>query len=115
MGRISPGPTMWPPGAKRRLVPAKSNLKPQTFEIGTDFCKTALFFSASFIAMLMIIFVAVIYCIGGAVVKCVAKFMLLRRLCDVLRTVQGSQNHLGMLKHACSDLGIIRVTCGLTF
>ena len=31
MGRISPGPTRWPPGAERRLVPAKSNLKPQTF------------------------------------------------------------------------------------
>ena len=30
MGRISRGPTRWPPGAKRRLVPAKSNLKPQT-------------------------------------------------------------------------------------
>ena len=30
MGRISPGPTRWPPGAQRRLVPAKSNLKPQT-------------------------------------------------------------------------------------
>ena len=30
MGRISPGPTAWPPGAKRRLVPAKSNLKPET-------------------------------------------------------------------------------------
>ena len=30
MGRISPGPTRWPPGAERRLVPAKSNLKPQT-------------------------------------------------------------------------------------
>ena len=30
VGRISPGPTRWPPGAKRRLVPAKSNLKPQT-------------------------------------------------------------------------------------
>ena len=29
MGRISPGPTRWPPGAERRLVPAKSNLKPQ--------------------------------------------------------------------------------------
>ena len=28
--RISPGPTRWPPGAERRLVPAKSNLKPQT-------------------------------------------------------------------------------------
>ena len=27
---ISPGPTRWPPGAERRLVPAKSNLKPQT-------------------------------------------------------------------------------------
>ena len=32
MGRISPGPTRWPPGAERRLVPAKSNLKPQTTE-----------------------------------------------------------------------------------
>ena len=31
VGRISPGPTRWPPGAERRLVPAKSNLKPQTF------------------------------------------------------------------------------------
>ena len=31
MGRISPGPTRWPPGAERRLVPAKSNIKPQTF------------------------------------------------------------------------------------
>ena len=30
MGRISPGPTRWPPGTERRLVPAKSNLKPQT-------------------------------------------------------------------------------------
>ena len=30
MGRISPGPTRWPPGAERRLVPAKSNLKPPT-------------------------------------------------------------------------------------
>ena len=30
MGRISPGPTRWPPGAERRLVPAKSNLKPET-------------------------------------------------------------------------------------
>ena len=30
MGRISPGPTRWPPGDERRLVPAKSNLKPQT-------------------------------------------------------------------------------------
>ena len=30
MGRISPGPTRWPPGAEWRLVPAKSNLKPQT-------------------------------------------------------------------------------------
>ena len=30
MGRISPGPTRWPPGAERRLVPTKSNLKPQT-------------------------------------------------------------------------------------
>ena len=31
VGRISPGPTRWPPGAERRLVPAKSNLKPQTY------------------------------------------------------------------------------------
>ena len=31
MGRISRGPTRWPPGAERRLVPAKSNLKTQTF------------------------------------------------------------------------------------
>ena len=31
MGRISPGPTRWPPGAEGRLVPAKSNLKPQTY------------------------------------------------------------------------------------
>ena len=31
MGRISPGPTRCPPGAERRLVPAKSNLKPQTY------------------------------------------------------------------------------------
>ena len=30
MGKISPGLTRWPPGAERRLVPAKSNLKPQT-------------------------------------------------------------------------------------
>ena len=30
MGRISRGPTRWPPGAERRLVPAKSNLKPQS-------------------------------------------------------------------------------------
>ena len=30
MGRISPGPTRWPPGAKRHLVPAKSNFKPKT-------------------------------------------------------------------------------------
>ena len=30
VGRISPGPTRWPPGAERRLVLAKSNLKPQT-------------------------------------------------------------------------------------
>ena len=36
MGRISPGPTRWPPAAERRLVPAKSNLKAQT----------ALYFSA---------------------------------------------------------------------
>ena len=33
MGRISPGPTRWPPGAERRLVPAKSNLKPQTTRV----------------------------------------------------------------------------------
>ena len=31
MGRIPPGPTRWPPGAERRLVRAKSNLKPQTY------------------------------------------------------------------------------------
>ena len=30
MGRISPGPTSWPPRAERRLVPDTSNLKPQT-------------------------------------------------------------------------------------
>ena len=30
MGRISPGPTRWPPGAERRLVPTDSNLTPQT-------------------------------------------------------------------------------------
>ena len=30
MGRISPGPTRCPPGAERHLVPAKSNLRPQT-------------------------------------------------------------------------------------
>ena len=34
MERISPGPTRWPPGAERRLVPAKSNLKPQTCGAG---------------------------------------------------------------------------------
>ena len=34
MGRPSPGPTRWPPGAERRLVPAKSNLKPQTTRMG---------------------------------------------------------------------------------
>ena len=33
MGRISPGPTRWPPGTERRLVPAKSNLKPQTSKL----------------------------------------------------------------------------------
>ena len=32
MGRISPGPTRWPPRAERRLVPAKSNLKTQTYD-----------------------------------------------------------------------------------
>ena len=36
MGRISPGPTRWPPGAERRLVPAKSNLKPQTYDGNTS-------------------------------------------------------------------------------
>ena len=30
MGRISPGPTRWPPGAERRLVPTETNLKPQS-------------------------------------------------------------------------------------
>ena len=34
MGRISPGPTRWPPGAERRLVPGKTNLKPQTSNEG---------------------------------------------------------------------------------
>ena len=29
VGRISPGPTRCPPGAEKRLVPEKSNLKPQ--------------------------------------------------------------------------------------
>ena len=38
MGRISPGPTRWPPGAERRLVPAKSNLKPQTLRAGVARC-----------------------------------------------------------------------------
>ena len=33
MGRISPGLTRWPPGAERRLVPAKSNLKSQTSDV----------------------------------------------------------------------------------
>ena len=41
VGRISPGPTRWPPGAERRLVPAKSNLKPQTGEVHTWGCDTA--------------------------------------------------------------------------
>ena len=36
MGRISPGPTRWPPGAERRLVPAKPNLKPQTLHGPVD-------------------------------------------------------------------------------
>ena len=30
VGRISPGPTRWPPGAERHLVPKTSNLKHQT-------------------------------------------------------------------------------------
>ena len=34
MGRISPGPTRWPPGAERRLVPAK--IKPQTSNLKTS-------------------------------------------------------------------------------
>ena len=43
MGRISPGPTRWPPGAERCLVPAKSNLKLQTFLISkTDLVSTYL-------------------------------------------------------------------------
>ena len=33
MGRIPPGPTRWPPGAEGRLVPAKSNLKPQSYKV----------------------------------------------------------------------------------
>ena len=32
VGRISPGPNRWPPGAERHLVPAKSNLKPQNLD-----------------------------------------------------------------------------------
>ena len=47
MGKISLGPTRWPPGAERRLVPAIPNLKPPTkartrlyelakWEMGTD-------------------------------------------------------------------------------
>ena len=31
MERISPSRTRWPPGAERRLVPERSNLKPQTY------------------------------------------------------------------------------------
>ena len=31
MGRISPGPTRWPPWADRLLKPAKSNLQPQIY------------------------------------------------------------------------------------
>ena len=33
---ISPGPTRWPPRAERRLVPAKSNLKPQTSNLSYE-------------------------------------------------------------------------------
>ena len=44
MGRISPGPTRWPPGAERRLVPAKSNLKPQTYLDWTKMYKDDRFF-----------------------------------------------------------------------
>ena len=36
VGWISPGPTRWPPGAKRRLVPAKSNLNPQTEDMAKN-------------------------------------------------------------------------------
>ena len=42
VGRISPGPTRWPPGAERRLVPAKSNLKPQTPKSGTRRMRSAI-------------------------------------------------------------------------
>ena len=34
MGRISPGPTRWLPGAEERLVSETSNLKPQTYFSG---------------------------------------------------------------------------------
>ena len=34
VGRISPGPTRWPPGAEERLVPEESKLKPQTSNFG---------------------------------------------------------------------------------
>ena len=47
MGRISPGPTRWPPGAERRLVPAKSNLKPQTY-FHIESCYSSLHLSLSF-------------------------------------------------------------------
>ena len=47
-------------------------------------------FSASSIAICMIVFVAVIYCILGAGAKWVAKLSSLRRLCDVRSTAQGS-------------------------
>ena len=72
------------------------------------------FFSV-FCSNFIIIFVAVICCIGGAVVKCVANFLSLRKLCVVLRTVQGFQNHLCMLEHACSDVGITSAPRGWTF
>ena len=46
MGRISPDPTRWPPGAKTRLVPAKSNLKPH-LSIASDAPVRAVFLSYS--------------------------------------------------------------------
>ena len=45
MGRISPGPIRWPPGAERRLVPAKSNLKPQTLSHSTTLAHAFFFFT----------------------------------------------------------------------
>ena len=51
MGRISPGPIRWPPGAERRLVPAKSNLKPQTSSSGISQCPSVVL-SAALVAII---------------------------------------------------------------